>query len=287
MKPRIHPVLLCALLMFTANTGRSNTTVNSENAYAYGANIGWINFRADGTNGAVIGRFFSEGWLWSPNVGWISLGSGTPANGWFYANNSATDWGVNLDEEGNLLGYAYGANVGWINFQHGQDGYEPKIDLLTGALSGYVYGANIGWIRLDTAQAFVQTDLLASGPDGSVPGVPAAWEAMMGGTLDGMTDEQVLLYYTWGNDPTTPNGTRITFTEPVSSPVEGMLIRWQTSHTRQYLLEINSDLQDELGWEDSGFGVMQGVSGAMTRVVPHDGATIRFFRIRPQLPLSP
>ncbi|MCC5848154.1 MAG: hypothetical protein JJU29_08675 [Verrucomicrobia bacterium] len=271
----------------TVGTGSAESTINSDNAHAYGANLGWLNFRADGTNGAVIGRFFSVGHLWSPNVGWIKLGRGTPANGWWYANNSDTDWGVNLDEEGNLHGYAYGANVGWINFQHGQSGYEPKIDLTTGALSGYIYGANIGWIRLDTAQAYVQTDFLAAGPDGSVPGVPAAWEAMMGGALDGMSDEQVLLYYKWGNDPTTPNGTRITFTEPVTSPTEGILVRWQTSHTRQYLLEIGSDLLDDDTWEDSGFGVMQGVSGAMTRIVPNEDATLRFFRIRPLLPLAP
>ena len=287
MKKQLFFIFPWVLLAFAAGPGRTDTTINSGNPFAYGANVGWVNFRGDVANGAVIGRFFSTGYLWSPNVGWIRLGSGAPANGWSYANDSATDWGVNLDAEGNLSGYAYGANVGWINFQHGQAGHAPKIDLSTGALSGYVYGANIGWIQLDTAQAYVQTDFLASGPDGTVPGVPAAWEAMMGGDLDGMSDAQVLLYYKWGNDPTTPNGTRITFVESVSSPTEGIRVLWPTSATRQYFLEINEDLQDPEGWEDSGFGAMQGVSGAVSRTIANEDATIRFFRIRPIVPLSP
>ena len=50
---------------------------------------------------------------------------------------------MNHDGRGNLRGFAYGANIGWINFETNGG---PKIDLLTGNLSGYIYSANCGWI---------------------------------------------------------------------------------------------------------------------------------------------
>lgn len=263
------------------------TTINADNAFAYGSNIGWLNLRGNGTDGAEIGRFFSDGYIWSANVGWIRMGSGTPANGWSYANNSASDWGVNLDESGNFSGFAYGGNVGWINFEHGESGYEPQIDMTTGALSGYVYGANIGWISLSNSQAFAQTDYLESGPDGTVSGVPAAWEAMMGSTLDGMTDQEIRQYYAWGSNPTTPNGVRITFIAPTTSGPDGARVTWGTRAIRQYQLEMSPDLLDDSAWEEAGFGILNGVNGAITRSVPYEESTNRFFRVRPIVPLSP
>lgn len=112
------------------------TTIDPANPYAYGTNMGWINAEADGANGAVIGQAFCSGYMYGANVGWIHLGDGAPVNGMAYANDSATDYGVNHDGLGSLSGYAYGANIGWINFEqtHGQ----PQVNLETGDLSGYV-----------------------------------------------------------------------------------------------------------------------------------------------------
>lgn len=266
----------------------ASATMNSDHPYAYGANMGWLNLRGDTTNGTSLGLFYSQGYIWSPNVGWINMGSGTPANGWSYANNSATDWGVNHDGEGYLTGYAYGANIGWLNFGHGQTGYEPHVDFETGTLSGYIWGANVGWISLSNSQAFAQTDYLEPGPDGTVSGVPAAWEAMMGALLDGLTDDEVRLYYAWGSDPTTPSGARITWIEEAMvSGTNAVDVTWGTRASRQYQLQMSPDLMDDEGWEDAGFGVMNGVDGAMMRTVPHIDATNRFFRVRPIVPLSP
>ena len=68
----------------------------------FDANTGWINCAADATNGAVIGRYVCSGFFYSANCGWIGLGSGAPTNGIRYSNNSAQDFGVNHDGEGNL-----------------------------------------------------------------------------------------------------------------------------------------------------------------------------------------
>src|SRR5260370_754431 len=72
------------------------STINSTNAYAWGANIGWTNWLADSpADGIVVGEFICSGWIYSANVGWINIGNGTPVNHIQYQNNSATDFGVN------------------------------------------------------------------------------------------------------------------------------------------------------------------------------------------------
>ncbi len=134
------------------------TTIDAANHYAYGANLGWIDWRGDTANGAVVGLSVVSGNIYSANVGWINLGDGTPVNGQTYLNNSATDFGVNRDAAGNLRGYAYGANIGWINFEANG---APKMDLLTGQFSGSVYSANCGWISLSNATTYVQSTVFA------------------------------------------------------------------------------------------------------------------------------
>jgi hypothetical protein len=133
------------------------TTINGTNHYAYGANLGWVDWRGDATHGAVIGTNVCSGYIYSANFGWISLGNGSPANGLHYQNNSASDFGVNVDSSGNLSGYAYGANIGWINFTNPGT---PKVDLASGSLSGSVWSANWGWISLSNTVASVQTSAL-------------------------------------------------------------------------------------------------------------------------------
>ncbi|MEM0897368.1 MAG: hypothetical protein AAGJ79_10830 [Verrucomicrobiota bacterium] len=124
------------------------------NSFAYGANIGWINFRTDqpsAPEGVNVGNSVLSGFGFSANCGFINFGDGTPANGTAYANNSSTDFGVNRDASGNLSGFAYGANIGWINFGWAgpADANRPRFDISTGAFTGFAYSANCGWINLD------------------------------------------------------------------------------------------------------------------------------------------
>src|SRR5688572_4683280 len=156
---RLTPLFLALAAVTSAGAA---TTINAVNHFGYGANIGWMDWRGDVANGAVIGEYICTGSIYAANVGWISLGSGTPTNGIRYQNNSASDYGVNHDGAGNLRGYAYGANIGWITFTNRDAGggtYEgPKVDLITGRMSGFLWSANCGWISLSNAFAFVQTD---------------------------------------------------------------------------------------------------------------------------------
>jgi hypothetical protein len=141
------------LTMVLAN----NTTIDAANHYAYGANLGWLDWRGDASHGAVIGTNICSGYIYSANFGWISLGNGSPANGLHYQNNSASDFGVNVDGSGNLSGYAYGANIGWITFTNPG---KPNVNLATGNMSGSVWSANWGWISLSNTVASVQTAAL-------------------------------------------------------------------------------------------------------------------------------
>lgn len=66
-----------------------------------------------------------------------------------YGNTSATDYGVNRGEDGKLSGYAWGTNVGWINFDPGDGGV--TIDPASGDFSGHAWGENVGWISFNSS----------------------------------------------------------------------------------------------------------------------------------------
>src|SRR5207302_939359 len=170
---RLLSIIISSLCIFHPSfTARAGTTIDAANKYAYGANIGWMDWRGDTNNGAVIGEYVCSGYIYAANVGWINLGGGTPTNSIYYQNLSASDFGVNQDGLGNLRGYAYGANIGWINFENTG---APKVDLFTGKFSGYAYSANCGWISLSNAFAYVRTDIIAPGQT-ETTGLPIAWE---------------------------------------------------------------------------------------------------------------
>ncbi len=265
------------------------TTIDPVERYGWGANIGWMDWRGDTNNGAVIGEYVCSGYLWAANVGWIHLGSGAPANGIQYQNDSATDYGVNHDGLGNLRGYAYGANIGWINFESTG---APRVDLVTGRLSGYAYSANCGWISLSNAVAQIRT-VIAPGADSDGDGLPDAWERLTFGNLaagptgdpdnDGMNNLQEYLAGTKpldGNDylritafSTTPGGTLAT-------------VRWTSVPTRQYHLEKALNLGTG-SWFDSGLGLIPPDGYDTERTLTDTNAPMRFYRVRAVRPLSP
>jgi hypothetical protein len=159
----IASALLIALSTMTAPAAVPNVTsnVDTANHFAWGENIGWINFRGQGTGPAnvpppTIGMDFCSGFAWGENVGWVNLGDGSPTNGSSYSQ-AAGDTGVTVDSgTGALSGFAWGENIGWINFGWTASGstadQHPKVDLATGEMSGYAWGENVGWISLDGTQ---------------------------------------------------------------------------------------------------------------------------------------
>lgn len=202
------------LLVAFASAVQAASTINSTNAYSWGANIGWLNWRPSAASGVSIGRYICSGYLYGANVGWINLGNGNPANHIQYANNSGTDFGVNFSIDPNnpghglLRGYAYGANIGWINFAASGN---PYIILSNGQLQGFAWSANCGWINLGDSSFFLKTDSIDPGVDIDKDEIADAWEYIyFGGTgvnpnadADG-DGESNLSEYKSGTNPTNP-----------------------------------------------------------------------------------
>ncbi len=106
--------------------------------YAWGENVGWLNFEPNQGLGVHVSGDKVEGFVWAENIGWINL-------------SPRTYGGVSNNESGNLSGYAWGENVGWINFDPSYGGV--TIDP-SGRFEGWAWGENIGWIRFDSTKSY-------------------------------------------------------------------------------------------------------------------------------------
>lgn len=128
-------------------------TIDSTYKYAWGNNIGWINFGT--TNGNVqITDSSITGYAWSDNYGWINL---NPTNG-----------GV-LNDDGNLSGNAWSEQMGWIDF----DG----VGLSAGQFTGTATGTVAGTITFGCTNCDVRTDYRTPterGGSGGSTGSPAS-----------------------------------------------------------------------------------------------------------------
>ena len=286
MKTKILTTAVSALCVASSIfVVRAATTIDPANKYAYGANIGWMDWRGDTNNGAVIGEYVCSGYVYAANVGWINLGSGAPTNGIYYQNFDASDFGVNQDGLGNLRGYAYGANIGWINFENIG---APAVDLATGRFTGYAYSANCGWISLSNAAAFVQTDTIQQGalaPDG----LPIAWLLQNFGTTnvnanadpdgDGMSN---LEEYLAGTNPNDSNSVlRITYI--ARDPLHNTTLNWLSVSTRAYAVQSNTPLSSS-PWVDVN---VLGLGANSLTFFDNSTNGTDFYRVRAFRPLGP
>jgi len=275
-----------ALMLAAAFSCAAGTTISPSNQYTYGANIGWVNAAADGTNGVVVGQTVCSGYMYGANVGWIHLGDGSPSNNIAYANNSAADYGINHDGAGNLTGYAYGANIGWIAFEqtHGK----PNVNLETGELSGYVWGANVGWINLSS----LATLSFDSGPDTDTDGISDAWEygytndlaALAAGGRDsdgdGATD---VAEYGADTNPFDPNDYLWVMLDETGGATN--TLSWPTQPTRLYRLRSTTVLTGE--WANTASGLLYDDTGTLNvQDEPATNSPVRFYGVQALLPLE-
>src|SRR3981081_1986750 len=88
-------LLLSLSLLAPPLVANATSTINSTNAYAWAANLGWTNGRPSAADGVVISEFVCSGYIYGANFGWINVGNGFPVNNIQYQNNSVTDFGLN------------------------------------------------------------------------------------------------------------------------------------------------------------------------------------------------
>jgi hypothetical protein len=135
----IKSVIACALLIGAANLGLAgNIDPYEDNSqYAYGENVGWLNFEPSEGPGITVSGTRLTGYVWAENIGWINF---NPAYG-----------GVFNDGSGNLSGYAWAENVGWLNFSPAHGGVTIDAD---GNFAGWAWGENIGWLNFNSADLY-------------------------------------------------------------------------------------------------------------------------------------
>ena len=125
-------IAVFAVPVFASST---DGTVDSTYKYAWGENIGWINFGT--SNGDVhITDSALSGYALSETVGWINL------------NN------VINDGAGNLSGNAWSENTGYINFNPTNGGV---IINSSGEFTGSALSETVGWIIFD-CDYYAKTD---------------------------------------------------------------------------------------------------------------------------------
>ena len=111
-------------------------TIDTTNKYAWGENVGWINF--GNTNGNIhVTDSAITGYAWIANYGWVNM--------------APTNSGVTNDAEGNLSGYAWGEKTGWIDFEN------VAINS-SGVFTGTASGTVTGTISFTCANCSVVTD---------------------------------------------------------------------------------------------------------------------------------
>lgn len=109
-------VTIFAFAAIAATRARAQSTINVAEAFAWGANIGWTNWRPSVSDGAVIGEYVCSSSVWSANVGWISLGGGAPANGLQYSNTTGTDYGIAIGNRyGPIVNITAGGGAAAVN----------------------------------------------------------------------------------------------------------------------------------------------------------------------------
>jgi hypothetical protein len=178
--------------------------------------------------------------------------------------------------------YAYGANLGWLNFENTG---ASAINIKNGKFSGYVWSANCGWISLSNAFAYVQTDHILPGPL-DVNGLPIAWEKVSFGVTgvdpnadpdhDGRSNLQE---YLAGTDPNNASDYLHITGESFGPGGTTATITWASVLTRCYYIQETTSLDPTIIWSDSGLGIIAPVGASTVRSFVDGSAPIRFYRV--------
>ena len=153
-------------------------------------------------------------------------------------------------------------------------------------------GGNVGWIGFSNAQAFVQTDTLAPGPDTDHDGIPDDWELRRAGDLttlggsyaDGDTVPDVDEYVA-DTDPLTADQLEIVSLAEANGT---NTVMWTARPTRQYRVEATNAIPpDADAWTDAGGGLIGPPAASPAQAaIPRTGTIKEFYRVKAVIPLS-
>jgi hypothetical protein len=252
MKARAR-IPLCAFTCLCLLSGSvwSSTDIDPTNKHAWAENVGWANAApvVGGVTNSVTLHFdgmsgYLSGYAWGENVGWIKLGDDT---GGPYANDTAADWGVNMDVSGALSGNAWGENVGWIRFPTNGNG-GVAVNPGNGEFSGHAWGENIGWLTFQGSSPDFGVRTLAFDPQAQ--GTPNWWLDHHGVTEDYDAGDGVTAWrkYVMDTDPNV-TGDYLRITAVSNAPPAKVVVFTPASARRYYTLNRREDLMDG-GWSN-------------------------------------
>ncbi len=230
--------LFVVCLSLLASCIWADGNIDPTNKHAWAENAGWVN--AAPTNSGVTVHFdgtggYLTGYAWAENMGWIKVGGNM---GGPYANNSATNWGVNLDAAGNLTGYAWGENVGWIAFSPSNS--VTIVDMTTGSFDGKAWGENIGWVSFKGTATNYNVRTVAF--DAQPLGTPNWWLAYHAVAENFDAGDGVPAWKKYVMD-TDPNVTGAVLRIVSISNMPPATVTFTSSARRYYTLQRRDDLQ--------------------------------------------
>lgn len=129
----------------------SNYGIDPTYRYAWSENIGWVDFYSTGT--VEVSDTQLKGFAEAASVGYIALDCATTPNGDICATSN---FKVLNDGAGNLSGWAWNDETGWVSFNCSDQGvcgtsnYKVTIDQ-NGFFTGWAWSENIGWISFNCA----------------------------------------------------------------------------------------------------------------------------------------
>lgn len=145
---RIFLVIALLLSTFYLLLSRASaaTNINSVDRWAWNDAIGWIDFYT--ANTVTVTNTKIEGYA-SSQVGYISFDCATGPAG----SNCAVPYNVVNDDIGNLSGWAWNDNIGWISFDCQNTGScastNYKVTISAGEFNGWAWNDAIGWISFN------------------------------------------------------------------------------------------------------------------------------------------
>jgi len=137
-------ILLASLIGLKATASETVGTVNLGSQYAWGENIGWVNFapKAGGNySGLQINDSAVTGYAWSSAVGWINF---SPTN---------SGQGVTNTTSGQLGGSAWVSGMGWLPMSGVTINSSGKFTGIAGT-----EGSSVGRVSFDCLHCEVVTD---------------------------------------------------------------------------------------------------------------------------------
>lgn len=213
-------ILAFSFLLITPQALASTTsgTIDSTYHYAWGENVGWVDFGST-TGNVTITDTTLAGYAYGENIGFINLE------------------GVTNNNEGDLSGYAWGENIGFVDFSNTSIGTD-------GVFAGYAYGENIGFITFGTGTNKVSTDWRPAST--RISPRRSSGSSPMVTTL--VPNVQII--------PTTPNNPNIP-TPTITRILKLTVPQMQGSDVK--------DLQTYLNTHDYNAGIADGIFGNLTK----------------------